>query len=309
MSESNTQDTTSQDAEFDAAWAELSGDGTPSADDDGQQAAQAPEQAGDEPEAEGADDAQQDDAAQEAEAEQQEQAAADDGNPAEDLERIRHDLKTWQGRERKARELAAAEEARLEQLRREAEELERKRQELAAAMAGGDAKDESGETAEGESPDDVLDEFREIADPILKKAEQLVAEKLTPLEQAQQAAQEQLLQAAREAFDRQVQAAHPDYFDIVQPAEGESPLVEWVQQRPFAEAVEWQRVMQEGTAQEVVELLNAYKSTTQGGSGGSSRKGQLDAATTIRRGASGAPPRTAAPPRDDFDATWDAITN
>lgn len=232
------------------------------------------------------------------------ESVADDGEqagneerdpvPPEDsaAEREKQELKTWQGRNRKAQEEYEALEAKIEAQRKALEEMERQ----------GSQEHESVEQDELDS----LSEFQEIADPILEKVARDISDRLAPLEQQQQQTREEMQRAAQEQHLSMIRQQHADFESIVAADEtGDSKLNSWVNGLPYGEAVKYVEVMQQGTAEDVVNMLNAYKQSQS--TAGNNRQSQREAAATIPRGQT-AKTGTRPPSKDDFEGTWESIT-
>lgn len=139
-------------------------------------------------------------------------------------------------------------------------ELERLRAEAQARADAGEqqtAADKNAEIAQqaidGGVDPEIFGDFSEeaMAAGVKKLVEQHLQQALAPLQQREQLTQQQ----AHEQF---IYAAHPDADSIIESQE----LVTWLSAQPnFAQAA-YQRVLQQGTAAEVVELFDTFKKSS-----------------------------------------------
>ena len=208
-------------------------------------------------------------------------------------------MKSWEGRLSKE----VAERRALE------EELERlKAQQNQQQGADPGESQDTGEGAAGEGGGVVTDAFREeygdeIADFVEQRArelakaeaEQLIDQRLAPLEQARQEIEVQ-------AHYAKIAAEHPDFQEVAASDE----FAQWMNSLPgtFKQAAE--QVVAAGTPEEVIDLLNSYKQATN-----AEQRTTQQRATRARRSAAvhsrpSGPPRKQ-PPKDDFDASWDSF--
>ncbi|WP_019558485.1 hypothetical protein [Thioalkalivibrio sp. ALE12] len=253
------------------------------------------------------------------------EADAKEGEPQgeasdDDIEALRkklqeneHKMKSWEGRlSREARER--------QRLAEENEQLKQRLQTQAPAGGGPDNPDTQrnqpgtadGPNADTDGPDDEdLQRFRdefgdEMADFIEKRARKIaderaqsqvsaLSQRLTPLEEAQQ-------QVAQEQHARQVQEAHSDAMDLVQ----SGAIEEWIDAQPSFLATSMRQVYEQGSTDEVIELLNRYKAENppEQPSGDDRPANPRAAKARAVRSRSGGPPQKRAA-ADDFDAAWD----
>lgn len=273
---------------------------------------------GDAQEAEGAEDEGEGASHAEGAAEGAEEGSSDDAE--EDIESLRAKLqkneqrmKSWEGRlSREARER--------ERLARENEQLKQRLQGQAPPDRSGPAKtdtqDDQADTAGGPDADtngpdeEELQRFREeygdeMADYFEKRTRQIaeeraksqmsaLAERLTPLEEAQK-------EFADAEHSRKIQEAHSDAFDLVKSGE----IEQWIEGHPEFIADSMRKVYEDGSTDQVIELLNRYKAENKSGQPESSdTSSPRTAKARAVRSRSGGPPKPRAP-KDDFDAAWD----
>ncbi|MDH5258505.1 MAG: hypothetical protein OEX07_10875, partial [Gammaproteobacteria bacterium] len=106
------------------------------------------------------------------------------------------------------------------------------------------------------------------------------------------------------AHNETILAEHEDYFDLVDGDE----VSDWVGNQPFNQAVEYQRVMKEGTAKEINSMLSVYKKSIELPGEDepekklSKRDKQLLSAEATRKRSGGAPKTIS---KNDFDSAWD----
>lgn len=241
---------------------------------------------------------------QDTEGEQSGEEQADD--PAElrrQLERAEQRMKSWEGR--------------LSKLARENEELKRQLNQGQQAApqqrdtAGGDAGTQETGNSSGSGPassdtnsqadddlrtrireeygDEIAQYVDERARQIAQEATQQVDQRIAPLEQARQEVEAQQHWQA-------IQQAHPDVDQIAQSQD----LHDWIESQPSYVADAARQVVQAGTAQQVVELLDRYKAERQQGQ--QQQKPDASKARAVPSRSSG-PPK--AKPTQDFDAAWD----
>lgn len=315
----DNRQTTDDDA-FDAGWAEATQGSAAtddhrtvaSTDDDGQQDTQAGGQ--------GADDVrqQQSGADQHAtgdEVEEVDDADPDAGQPTPD--RVKQELKTWQGRRDKTKAEAKAEETRLLDLRTKREAEEKR---LAELQAGSGAKqdDDDGLTdEERETLETVREDYPTIFKAIeamsgrkqrqaIKEAQQQLDERIEnrvrPITESQQ-------KAAREAHFGKIRAAHADYEAKVQ-SDGFRAFLDAV---PYADGVRYRTIMKEGSADDVIGMLNDYTahngkqsptSGTRSAGQPSRRQQQLQSSQGVRHRSAGITASKAVDP-NDYDGAWE----
>ncbi|MFW5910507.1 MAG: hypothetical protein ACOCUJ_01545 [Thiohalospira sp.] len=179
----------------------------------------------------------------------------------------------------------------------------------AGTQNAGDDDGDGPDSDTGSQNDEVrarlTEEFGEdIANYIDKRAQEIanqqisrVDERITPLEQARQ-------EVAAEQHRAAIEGAHPDAGEIASSKE----FGQWIDSLPSYAASAARQVVEQGSAQEVVELLDQYKASR----GTAAQGGQQDQKTTKPESANRAravPSRRTTPPKakatQDFDAAWD----
>lgn len=229
-----------------------------------------------------------------------------------ELERAEQRMKSWEGR--------------LSKLARENEELKRRLQggdtsQQAAPQqqrdtAEGDAGTRETGTSSGSGPaqsqsdtnsqadDELRERIREefgdeIAQYVDERARQIaeqqvrqVDQRIAPLEQARQEVEAQ-------QHWQTIQQAHPDVEEIAQSSE----LEEWINSQPSYVADAARQVVQAGTAQQVVELLDRFKAEKRNQQPSEQPAEQTASKARAVRGRSAGPPKSR--PTQDFDQAWD----
>lgn len=208
-------------------------------------------------------------------------------------------MKSWEGRlSAEAQRRKAAEE-----------ELERLQAQMAQQQAAPDAdpgKQDTGDEGAG-SNHAVSDEFREeygdeIADFVEQRArelakqeaEQLIAERLAPMEQMRE-------EMERKAHFDAIAAEHPDYQEIADSEE----FAAWIKGQPEYIQPAMVQVIQNGTPEQINELLSSYKQATNAEQRTTQQRDNRARRSAAVRGRASGPPR--AVPKDDFDAGWDSF--
>ncbi len=303
----------------DSAWQE--GDDTPKADQgkDGADDDQGDAQAGDEP----------------GDGEAVEQSGGEQANDQGDQDEV-----DWKARFEQLEQKTKSWEGRLSAVARENEQL---KQELADAKTGkpggGESGDDAGQQAgDSEAMDaanaalsEFFEEYPDLKAPLqqlvsqaVSQAEQRVEEKFKPMFSQVEAEAQRTEQERAEAHEKAVLEAHPDVYEV-----SSSPDLEaWIGELPPYRQNIAKAVMEDGDTQDVIELLNDYKTArgikTQQRSGkpdtkdndGDSkaeairqrRKQQADDAQVVKSGRAHVP--RGQPSEDDFDGAWDeAISN
>lgn len=229
------------------------------------------------------------------------------------LEKNSQKMKSWDGRlSREARER--------ERLARENEQLKQRLQSQAPAGSGPgnpDTHNSQPGTADGpnvdtDGPEDEdLKRFREdygddMADFIDKRARKIaderaqtqvsaLSQRLTPIEEAQQ-------QVAQEQHARMIQEAHSDAMDLV----SSGAIEQWIDGQPSFLADSMRQVYQQGSTDQVIELLDRYKAENPSESASGNDRPASPRAAKARavRSRSGGPPKARAG-KEDFDSAWD----
>jgi hypothetical protein len=243
--------------------------------------------------------------------------ARDDADKApkpEDVERIKQELKTWQGRARKAREEAEAAERELEAKRQaakgkdtptESDEQRQSRERVESALSEEDRQFlESAKT-------DYPDVYRmaelvarqmgggDLDSRINRAVDQIRSERIDP-------ALAKVQTATQEAHIAEITRAHADVGELVE----SGALQEWIETQPYTRAREYLEIYERGSAAQVVQLIDQFKQSRQPPDPTPNpdpkldpkRQQQLAAGATVRP-RSGGPPKTST--KDDWDAGWD----
>lgn len=151
----------------------------------------------------------------------------------------------------------------LEKARQEAKQWEqasREKDALIEQLKSAQAQDEaSGDT---QATDELLESLREdypmLADAMQKLVDMKVNEAVASVKRAIEPLQQRAETTALEAHFDAIRKAHEDYESIVDSGK----LDEWAKALPAYARTGALRVIEEGNAQEVIELLNAYKAVT-----------------------------------------------
>lgn len=155
--------------------------------------------------------------------------------PFEELEKARQDAKQW-------------------------EQASREKDALIEQLKSAKAQDEaSGDT---QATDELLESLREdypmLADAMQKLVDMKVNEAVASVKRAIEPLQQRAETTALEAHFNAIRQAHEDYESLVEGGK----LDEWVKALPAYARSGALRVIEEGNAQEVIELLDAFKSAT-----------------------------------------------
>lgn len=159
----------------------------------------------------------------------------------------------------------------------------------------------------------------------LAQSERKMSERLSQAEMAaQQARQEALQQIEQDRKTKhyaEIGSRHPEVQWIADPnrkqdyAAFRKQLDDWVMDRPYREAQHIQHVLAQGTAPEVVALLDTFKQSLKpaqaaNGNGAEDRARLAQAAAAVPTRPGVPKPGNAPPPRDDFSAAWqEAVRN
>jgi hypothetical protein len=178
--------------------------------------------------------------------------------PYEKLVEAREAEKSWKAQAEAAQAAAAAAQAQLAQLQAQANQRADAGQKptmqdkaVAAVTAAVDA---------GEVDPEIFGDFSEEA--IAKGVKTLVAQQMQALKSevltAVQPLQAQAQQTAEQSHLQTILKAHPDAQSIAESAE----LTAFIEKQPSFVRTEYQRVIQQGTAAQVVELLDVFKAAS-----------------------------------------------
>ncbi|MCH8505364.1 MAG: hypothetical protein LAT50_13695 [Ectothiorhodospiraceae bacterium] len=251
-------------------------------------------------------------------------AASEDEEPdwQKRYEELEQKTKSWEGRISKAQREAEEARALAEAERKRREELEQAKAAGKKPAEGDDEQDTDDETdKDGDKLDPevqgALDEYPDIAGPIVKhfqkqlqRAGQLSAKQM---EQARDQLKQELqaeIAPIREEHDAAARKAHFDaiaekHEDWEEHAKS-GALHEWIDKQPDYLQEGMRKVLQSGTAQQAIDLLDKYKEANaepEPPPNTNPRPRSLGAAEAVR-GRRGPPPKAKAG-KDDFDAAWD----
>ena len=288
-----------QDEDFDAAWDEDESSTTDTDDSLDDELDSEPAQSEEDPEEE-ADENEDDDKGEQVDEDLKEET---------DPEKIKQELKTWQGRNEKAK----AEALQIEQ------DLNEKREQLEKLQALQERRDEEGDDSELSAEDqqlldDVLEDYPSIAKAMQVMAKQTARKESRATTDAVKETSDSVRNLQMETHFNTIREKHADFDQINQSGE----VAEWVENQPHKDAVKYQQVMKQGNATQIIELLDTYKKSTNPEGNEdlgldkeidlkpeSKRDKQLKAGQATRRRSSGAPKAKIA--KDDFDGAWDSI--
>jgi len=189
-------------------------------------------------------------------------------------------------------------------LRKREEELRAKEQELLALQQQEPPKQETPEIDE-DDPEwmELVDELGEdlalkVRNQSKKVTQNALESEIDKVRQEMRQSIEPLTQQQQEAQARQhtqtILQAHPDAFDLVQRGE----IQAWVEDQPRYLQPAYQQMVEQGSAEDVVDMLNTFKQSR-------GKAPQRKAPSQAVRSRKGGRVRTAAAPKDDFDAAWD----
>lgn len=122
-------------------------------------------------------------------------------------------------------------------------------------------------------------------------------------------------ETARQVFYGTIGAAHPDFVAVIGTPEHASYMAkvqEWAETKPYKEAAPLFQVIEKGTPEQIVALLNKFKAET-ANNGGQPAANAPDRRAQRAAAAAAVPSRPtpmprAATPKDSFDAGWDMDT-
>ncbi len=308
---------TAERDEFDTAWDEEDPQDAAEQDEPTTQAEQEDDPAAEEENQRVSDGEQEGGDPEQDAAEGEDEPAGEEGgdDTEEDPEELKRELEKLRERENKMKSW----EGRLSALHRENEELKRRLQEAggqggpaqpdtatqgtAGAQQTGNEGGDGPDSDTGSQDDDlrarVKEEYgEEIAEWVDKRAQEIaeqavgrVDQRIAPLEQARQEAQAAQHQQA-------ILSEHPDAAEIHQSPE----FGEWLDSLPSYAASAARQVVEQGSAQEVNELLSQYKASKQPEPSEAQKPAGASKARAVKSRSSG-PPK--ARPTNDFDAAWE----
>lgn len=171
---------------------------------------------------------------------------------------------------------------------------------------------------DGDDDDElVINEFTEefpalekpIQVMIRKEARKIVAESLKEVAPKIKAVEDTLVTSARESHLGNITKAHEDWIEI----RDSGKLQTWIDAQPSFLRDSLQNVYVNGNTAQVIEMFDAYKnsnSLTQTRETNPKPKVNPKAKKllAVSHQSAGVPKQAVVPDKDDFDATWDAIT-
>jgi hypothetical protein len=240
---------------------------------------------------------------------------ADFEESPENLKKLHHTIKTWKGRGKSLKEQIQAEEQRLQELQQQRTQLEAQPA-LASPppVEGPDAfavtDDETAALNEVEKSDP---EFRKAVSALVKQQAKTLLEQYLPNQIEGRVAP---LRQSSESLSKQM---HNNFVAAVHGADwsktAHSPeFKQWMNAQPYEKGAKYHNIFKEGTAVEIVSMLNDYKAAKApkteadspaptNGKGRVTREQQLRAGEGVRHRTAGAPPRAA--DKNDEVAGWE----
>lgn len=197
-------------------------------------------------------------------------------------------MRSWDGRLRKSNEELSRERKAREKLEQRLTALEQQGQE-------GDRK-KLQEWLEDYGDDEEFEHIASVVRDQLKAAEaQADTEEETSAGEQEERTQE--VDEETKAHLAAIEAKHSDWQERV------SDLDAWIETLPGKQALEYTRVKQQGTAQEVIAMLDALKEAKLGNDKGNDEADDADAMAAVRHRSGGKRPKGRAG-KDDFDGAW-----
>jgi hypothetical protein len=210
---------------------------------------------------------------------------------------LEHKMRSWEGR------ISAA--------NKKTEEAERKLQELTQAQAKSGTPLPDGAEDDDEVLKEFIEEFPALEKPIKalvkKMAASVVETKLKDIEprlrQIDPIIQKSKDDVVREHFNI-LSEKHPDWKDL----RDNGKLTAWIETQPMIVRQSLERVVKEGSTEEVIEMFDLYKGTSQKPSTQSRKTAPNTKAQNmmaVESSASGIPKGKAQQSPNDFDAAWE----
>lgn len=231
-------------------------------------------------------------------------AAQDDETPEVKIARLEAEMakkeqyyRSWEGR-----------------LRKQEEELKKGKKE-----GQGDSDKDASLDDDDPELNEFFEEFPDLKGPIskliAKEAKRIVTEEITPLKETVGTVRDTLDEESDQKHYTRITEAHPDWKKIVD----SGALFTWINRQPRYLQPRLNEIIESGNTEEVIELLDSYKSSTRvssknqtSSSEDSSRRNsksekaqQMEAVPSSSAG-----PRKpkGLPDKDDFDASWNHFT-
>lgn len=200
--------------------------------------------------------------------------------------------KSWEGRNRAEEKRLKAEK---EAIDNEKKALADRKAKIKEALAGGDDDTDWDKVAE----ELEMPELAKIGQDLkrtreLQREQHTIAEEEATIAERERQANQSIEDAkAHEAHNNAILEKHPDVFDVVESAE----FNEWKASLKYAKGAEYDKVMKQGTADQVNTMLDDFKQSARG------KPKPNDLASP--RSSNGNRRRLGAPDMNDYDAGWD----
>ncbi len=211
-------------------------------------------------------------------------AEEEDPDYKELYEKSEHKMKSWEGRLSKTAKDLKAREDELAQLKEQHQDPE-----------PSDTLEEKEEPESNPFREEYGDEVADYVDTRARElakeqAEEIVAQRLTPIEDAQK-------KSAMEAHFQTIRDQHPDYQEVA----ASDQFGQWVDEQPSYLADAMRSVLQQGTAEQVNELFADYKTAN-----GQAKKQDKTAQRQQRaRKAAAVKGKAPKPPKDTVDQSYE----
>lgn len=237
---------------------------------------------------------------------EQEEPAAQDGETdykalyEKELQRTR----SWEGR-------LSAKDKEIKDLQNQLQNLEQKIQspssDSSAQNVQSDQQQQDSSQAKGEL-DEFFKEYPELQKPLMTLVNNVVEEKtkqaIGQIEQRFGPVQESVQRQEAEQHKQAIYEAHSDVDSIVQSGQ----LEKWVEAQPDYISESMKRVIQEGSTEQVIDLLSRFKEATGFGKTAPAQK-QEESASQKKKAAGAVPSHSPGPKqegakKDDYESAW-----
>lgn len=239
-------------------------------------------------------DPQIDESEQEDRNEENETSEAEEGDWKTLYEREVQRTRSWDGRLRVA-------DSKIKELE---DELRKAKESQAKSPSSRDVEDDDAIL------NTFLEEFPDLEKPLTvlvakkakEQAEALITSKLSEFTPIKQTYEKQMAANHMQA----IASSHPDWQELVK----SGSVQQWIESQPEYMKVPLNRVYQQGSTEEVIDLLNRFKAmngvpnTTP--TGQKNKKDKISSAVAVQAGRSLPPKRE--PDPNDYDGTWERIT-
>jgi len=209
--------------------------------------------------------------------------------------------KSFEGRYRKEKE----------SLQNQIDELKAENEKLQTQMNQSSEKS-STEKSQSESTDadtdiqEFADEFPDLAGHVTKlvekKAQELVDQRVGKVEEEMTPVKQKVESQAQDEHFRRITESHPDWKSLV----SEGHLQQWINDKPSYAQNSANQVMESGSTEEVIELLDDYKrenQTAQSSTKDTATKKKAQEASAVKRHSR--KPKSPKADPNDFDSAWD----